>query len=218
MSTKCSSSSTGYLYLLRHAGILNTHVYKIGRTKNPRKRLSNYPKGSFFILTLNVYDYKIEEQKLIKILSKTPGITRRLDIGNEFFEGNIRLILNAFNAIAILAIADRIENDDHDDGSCTDDPTTDIHVECLVDVVKSYIEQRLIKTNNIHDIISAQDLYNDFKLSDLFNDKDNRWFKEQLKNNGMVSKKKSNRGIHHNCMVYYGVTFKPNNHQLDQLE
>lgn len=85
-------------------------------------------------------------------------------------------------------------------------------------VIKTYMEHRINITNNNDNCISAQELYNDFKHSDLFNAKDNRWFKEQLKINGLVSKKKTTRGIHYNCMVYFGVQFKDSNDLNQDLE
>lgn len=103
-----SNTFSGYLYLLRHASFFNTSIYKIGRTYNTHVRIANYPKGSFYITTVYVNNYKEEEGYLIKTLTITPGITRRLDIGDEYFEGNVQIIYDIFQDIANRSLSDSI--------------------------------------------------------------------------------------------------------------
>lgn len=103
-----SNTFSGYLYLLRHASFFNTNIFKIGRTYNTHVRIANYPKGSFYITTVYVNNYKEEEGYLIKTLTITPGITRRLDIGVEYFEGNVQIIYDILQDIANRSLSDSI--------------------------------------------------------------------------------------------------------------
>lgn len=86
-----------YIYLLREREFkrLNENIYKIGRTDQCISgRMSGYPKGSELILCLRVVNNVNAEKSLIKMLKIY--YKRRLDYGNEYFEGNV---LNMTNTI-----------------------------------------------------------------------------------------------------------------------
>lgn len=79
-----------YIYLLRTRASVNINesVYKIGKTTDFNKRLSGYDKGSEPILILYVVNCDVFERVLID--NFTNLFTKRNDYGNEYFEGNVR--------------------------------------------------------------------------------------------------------------------------------
>ena len=90
-----------FIYLLQEREFIKTNesIYKIGKSINPKDRLSSYPKGSKLLVLLNCEDCHISEKELINTF--TEKFTLRKDIGNEYFQGDAkemtREILNYFN-------------------------------------------------------------------------------------------------------------------------
>ena len=72
-------------------------------------------------------------------------------------------------------------------------------------VVKNFIDSKLVITSNKSDMMSASEMFTLFKNSDDYNGKDNRWFKERMAACGYKSEKKTTRGTFYNCLVYYGI-------------
>jgi hypothetical protein len=79
-----------YFYLI----CLRTHidsknkVFKLGRTYSVHKRFfTDYPKNSILLYLCKVKDAYHVEWEMIKIFTKL--FTRKLDLGNEYFKGNI---------------------------------------------------------------------------------------------------------------------------------
>jgi len=93
-------NTNGYIYIiqLREFISLNQNIYKIGRhhsDENPIKRLKQYPKDSkchYFRSTNNQID---SEKEILKICKD--NFIHRVDIGNEYFEGNIDLLIKQVN-------------------------------------------------------------------------------------------------------------------------
>lgn len=83
------SSKEGIVYILktRESIRMNEDVYKIGRTKNMKNRLSQYPKGSEFIAIMKVNDQRMCERVLLYAFKDK--FKQRQDMGNEYFEGNL---------------------------------------------------------------------------------------------------------------------------------
>ena len=80
----------GYIYLIQEREFLtqNLPIYKIGKSNQENcRRLDSYPKGSKLILCIEVDNCDLIEKELIKKLENE--FTRRKDIGNEYFEGNV---------------------------------------------------------------------------------------------------------------------------------
>ena len=73
--------------------------------------------------------------------------------------------------------------------------------------VKEFIERYLVLTKKPKDCILSKEMFSTFQASDLYNDKDVSWFKEQMRANGLKSKKKQTRGQYYKLMVYSGVKF-----------
>ena len=96
------SSKEGVIYLLktRESIRMNEDVYKIGRTKNMKNRLSQYPKGSEFITTMKVNDQQMCERVLLYTFKDK--FQKREDMGNEYFEGNLDEMKSVLFGIARL--------------------------------------------------------------------------------------------------------------------
>ncbi|MBM3203647.1 GIY-YIG nuclease family protein, partial [Candidatus Woesearchaeota archaeon] len=76
-------------YLLVPRGSLDSknNVVKVGRTTDPVRRETDYPKGSRMYCVMLVTDSKAVEDKLCDTFRKL--FKHRKDYGNEYFEGNI---------------------------------------------------------------------------------------------------------------------------------
>ena len=83
-----------YIYLFHTRASLNANenVYKIGQTKKIIQRLNQYDKLTLPLFTLYVNDH-IEFEKIIKKKFNEKYI-KRTDYGNEYFEGDICLMIN----------------------------------------------------------------------------------------------------------------------------
>jgi hypothetical protein len=84
-----------YIYLLQEREFIKTNenIFKIGRTKQQSfRRFSSYPKGSKLLLYINCDD-NISKEYAICCLFKQ-HYKHRLDIGNEYYEGNYKNMIN----------------------------------------------------------------------------------------------------------------------------
>tara|TARA_B100000945_G_scaffold71805_1_gene54811 strand:+ start:4175 stop:4768 length:594 start_codon:yes stop_codon:yes gene_type:complete len=92
----------GFLYIIktRESIRLNEPVYKIGRTSDIQNRILQYPKGSNLITCISVSNQHTAEKILIREFSEK--FTKRIDMGNEYFEGDLesmKSILNEYSKI-----------------------------------------------------------------------------------------------------------------------
>ena len=86
---------TQYIYLLQEREFvrLNENVYKLGMTKQENlTRFKQYPKGSWLIMQIICNDCTILEREVIKLF--TERFILRKDIGNEYFEGDYRSMID----------------------------------------------------------------------------------------------------------------------------
>ena len=82
---------TNYIYLLQEREFVKTkeNIYKIGMTKKENhKRFNQYPKGSILLFQMICYDCKCMERIIMELFKKK--YSQRKDIGNEYFEGNYK--------------------------------------------------------------------------------------------------------------------------------
>jgi hypothetical protein len=96
-------ASAGCIYILREREFIKTkeNIYKIGRTsKTIHERFKQYPKNSELINSFNVNDVLIYERLAISEFSKL--FIHRNDIGNEYFEGDIILMMDILCKICNL--------------------------------------------------------------------------------------------------------------------
>ena len=93
-SEKCTK---GYNYIIREREFIrmNEEVYKVGKCEDISKRFKQYPKGSELVKYATVKDRHMSESLMIDNFKK--HFKHRKDIGNEYFEGDISLILCKFH-------------------------------------------------------------------------------------------------------------------------
>ncbi len=97
-------------YLLREREFLksNEPIYKIGRTDQKfLTRMSGYPKGSEVIFNSLVANCFVLETNIKKIFKQL--FIHRIDIGNEYFEGNVNEMLEIIRQQINLQI-DNLKN------------------------------------------------------------------------------------------------------------
>lgn len=98
-------SSNGFIYVIKEREFVKTgeNVFKIGRTyRQVGERLCEYPKGSNPYYFENCENCeKIEGTILKKLISIPTEFKHRQDIGNEYFEGNIKRLIFIIKSITI---------------------------------------------------------------------------------------------------------------------
>lgn len=91
-----------YIVQTREFKNSNQDIYKIGKTINPRNRLTSYPKGSKIFLIYPCLDCDTTEKNVIKIFSEK--FIRRTDLGNEYFQGSVRLMAKEISDLIVKGI------------------------------------------------------------------------------------------------------------------
>jgi hypothetical protein len=89
-----------YIYLLQEREFIrmNENVYKIGKTKQENvSRFTQYPKGSVLILHAACGNCDESEKKIINLFKEK--YIMRTDIGAEYFQGSVVLMLKDFYEI-----------------------------------------------------------------------------------------------------------------------
>lgn len=83
-------------------------------------------------------------------------------------------------------------------------------------VVKYFLNNHVIITDDQNDCISASELHTLFKdNTDHSKKNDTKWFKSQMSQNGFNAVKKTTRGRYCNSMVYFGMKLQTNNDSDD---
>ncbi len=90
------------IYILKRGDLLDTNIYKIGKTERSLyKRHNEYKIKNttvLYYLPVNKIVYALE-QLIIYKLKNNNNIIFRSDLGNEYFEGEYTIILNTINDI-----------------------------------------------------------------------------------------------------------------------
>ncbi len=86
-------SDDQFVYLLKTREFINSgeSTYKIGKTVDPKERLSSYPKGSRVYFLVKVKDCHRAEQELIGRFDEK--FRRMKEYGKEYFEGNVDVMI-----------------------------------------------------------------------------------------------------------------------------
>ena len=118
---------TNYIYLLQEREFTKTNenIYKVGRTKKENyRRFNQYPKGSVLLFQIICNNCENIETQVIKEFKEK--FNQKKDIGNEYFEGDYKIMIDKIytiikNEICIvednndeLETTDETENDDSD--------------------------------------------------------------------------------------------------------
>ena len=92
-----TSKKIGYNYIIheREAIRMNENVYKIGRSHDVSQRLRQYPKGSKLLHCRKTTDQLLSEKILLKVFQSQ--FTQRLDLGTEYFEGDLSKMIQQFD-------------------------------------------------------------------------------------------------------------------------
>lgn len=87
--------TTNYIYLLQEKEFIKTNIYKIGITQE----INQYPENSIILFQINCNN--ISEEQIIKQIIKqfTENFIQRTNIGNEYFEGDSKKMINMINII-----------------------------------------------------------------------------------------------------------------------
>ncbi len=90
---------TIYMYILQEREFINSkqHVYKIGKTKVIHNRMNGYPKGSKIICVMPVSGDP--ELHFLNVFRKL--YISRADVGSEYFEGDIKLMIKSFTECCV---------------------------------------------------------------------------------------------------------------------
>lgn len=95
IQNKNVKQTTNYIYLLQEREFIKTNekIYKVGMTKqNNFKRFEQYPKGSVLLFQMCCDDSKNMETVIIKKFKEC--CKQRLEIGNEYFEGDSKNMID----------------------------------------------------------------------------------------------------------------------------
>jgi hypothetical protein len=90
-----SDTAPQYIYLIQEREFIKTKdpVYKVGRTKKENlTRFKQYPKGSNLLLQMICSNCQNIEAQLIKIFKE--HFNQRKEIGNEYFQGNYKTMID----------------------------------------------------------------------------------------------------------------------------
>jgi hypothetical protein len=110
-----------YIYLLQEREFIKTkeNVYKVGRSCKPNlERFNNYPKGSILLFQIICKDCITVENQIIKLFKEE--FTIKKDIGNEYFEGDYKKMIDLIYTIV------KTEKINNDNNTNTDDNNTNI--------------------------------------------------------------------------------------------
>ena len=104
-----------YVYLLQEREFVksNEQIYKIGRTKQLNfARFRQYPKNSISFFQSYCDDCVMCEHKIVKVFSKK--YKKRIDVGQEYFEGNVFDMIIQISMIVQKNLQDKIERMYHE--------------------------------------------------------------------------------------------------------
>ena len=89
----------GYLYVLLRSDFIEQHryIYKVGMTTRhpPHRRLWEYPYGSLFLCLLKTQGPSLFEKQLKERLGQSSQMTCLKDLGLEYFEGPLPVIVQS---------------------------------------------------------------------------------------------------------------------------
>jgi len=186
---------TGYIYIIHEREFIKTNekIYKIGKTQQETLgRLNNYPKGSNLLFHIVCENYNKMETELINIFKL--NYKQRTDIGREYFQGNITLMVrDIFNHI--MNSLQKTENIYEVSNIFT--KSINKFETYSEETIIEEIKQNFIFTGNKSDIIfgSAISKFLHYKNN-------NKFLKKHLLNLGATNKH-TNRGS-----MYMGIKYK----------
>jgi len=137
-----TTMATNYIYLLQEREFLKTkeNIFKVGMTtKQNYERFNQYPKGSILLFQMICINCKNIEKIIITIFKEK--FIQRKDIGNEYFQGNYKNMID----IIYLTIKDEKE-------AIQEEYQGETQEECI-EIYKITTYEEWIKYNKISKII-----------------------------------------------------------------
>ncbi len=103
------SNNNEYIYIIHERTFVktNANIYKIGKTKNIKNRLSGYSKGSKLLFIIPCINSTIMEKIILNYLKENSEYIQAKEYGNEYF---ICELNNLINDIHILVKNNNLEN------------------------------------------------------------------------------------------------------------
>jgi hypothetical protein len=132
---------TQYIYLLIEREFIKTkeNIYKVGMTKKENhERFKQYPKGSVLLFQMICCDCKRIESKVINLLKQ--NFKQRKDIGNEYFEGEYK------NMIDIIYSSIKNENEEYENNKINNDEE---YIEEIEEDINEELERSIYKLTSI---------------------------------------------------------------------
>jgi hypothetical protein len=153
-----------YVYLLQEREFVKSkeQIYKIGRTKQLNfARFRQYPKNSVSFFQSYCDDCVLCEHKIVKVFTKK--YKKRIDIGQEYFEGNVFDMIIQISIIVQKNIQDKINNMYHEQNCIKLD--NEINAEFMINLKEEIVPRKKIMectviekkpTKTIIDVESAE--------------------------------------------------------------
>jgi len=129
-----------YIYLLQEREFTKTieNVYKVGMTKKENyERFNQYPKGSVLLFQMICNDCKNIEKQVIKLFKH--HFKLRKDIGNEYFEGDYKIMTDIIYSTIKNEKADDCGNIEHE-SKCNEN---------IVD--ENIVDENIVDENIVYD-------------------------------------------------------------------
>ena len=135
-----------YIYLLQEREFTKTteNVYKVGMTKKENhERFNQYPKGSLLLFQMICINCRNIEKQVIKMFKQQ--FKQRKDIGNEYFEGDYKIMIDIIYSTIKSEKADcGAEDNDAEDN---DDETEEYEITTYEEWIKCNTISKIIITN-----------------------------------------------------------------------
>ncbi len=169
------------IYILKRGDLLDTNIYKIGKTE--RTLLTRYNEYTnigtkiFHYLPVNQTSYV--ERYIIRELKKNKDIKIRLDYGKEYFEGELNIIFDVVNRICnnkkykvnheldILKLIDYCNNNH----TPTKIINNKIRTKYINNIINNLKKLDNIQIMNLNEALENNELYNITKIHDKINQK-----------------------------------------------
>jgi hypothetical protein len=161
----------GYLYIIHVREFLDRKIYKIGRTRDIIKRISQYPKGSKCILFIKCEEHILLETTVIKIFNEK--FIQKIEIGTEYYEGDIEEMKKEMISITNEYV---VNEDIHINNNVNDEIINKLN-DIINDKFENMIKDKII--DKINDEI-------DNKINKVFNNKIKENAENDMKNKKII--------------------------------
>jgi hypothetical protein len=117
-----------YIYIIREREFIKSRddIFKVGRSGGIIRRMVRFPKGSSVRCIVKVADAIEAKCEVLALLKMCKSLTHCIDIGEEYFRGNIETIIDIVTQVAtMLHAGDTDKDEDTDEGGDTEEDLGD---------------------------------------------------------------------------------------------